>query len=114
MYCRGLGLRVVGSFQNHEGFDGVMLASANAGYHFEFTRCRTHAVAPTPTPEDLMVLYIPNETEWTTRCNDMLAAGFTQVASFNPYWDNCGRTFEDPDGYRVVLQQAEWNTVEPS
>jgi len=41
----------------------------------------------------------------------MLAAGFRQVASFNPYWDRCGRTFEDFDGYRVVLQNAEWISV---
>jgi hypothetical protein len=38
----------------------------------------------------------------------MLAAGFREVASFNPYWDARGRTFEDPDGYRTVLQNAAW------
>ncbi len=32
-----------------------------------------------------------------------------RVASFNPYWDACGQTFEDPDGYRIVLQNAEWH-----
>src|SRR5574340_77165 len=41
MYCRGLRLRVVGRFENHEGFDGVMLGIAGSGYHFEFTYCRT-------------------------------------------------------------------------
>lgn len=39
----------------------------------------------------------------------MKDAGFEPVASFNSYWDESGRTFEDPDGYRVVLQQASWN-----
>jgi hypothetical protein len=112
MYCRGLGLRVVGSFENHEGFDGVMLGMASSSYHFEFTHCRTRAVTPSPTPEDLVVLCIPAETEWKARCASMLAAGFKQVASFNPYWDIRGRTYEDPDGYRVVLQQAEWSNVE--
>jgi len=34
--------------------------------------------------------------------------GHTPVKSFNPYWDRKGKTFEDPDGYRVVLQQASW------
>lgn len=28
--------------------------------------------------------------------------------SFNPYWDRLGVTFEDPDGYRVVLQRDAW------
>jgi hypothetical protein len=36
----------------------------------------------------------------------MMAAGYWPVASFNPYWDRSGRTFEDSDGYRVVLQNA--------
>jgi hypothetical protein len=30
------------------------------------------------------------------------------VRSYNPYWEEAGVTFEDPDGYRVVLQNAEW------
>jgi hypothetical protein len=38
----------------------------------------------------------------------MRAAGFAPVASFKPYWDRQGVTFEDPDGYRVVLQNAAW------
>jgi hypothetical protein len=39
----------------------------------------------------------------------MRAAGFAPVTSFNPYWDVDGVTFEDPDGYRVVIQQASWD-----
>lgn len=108
MYCRGLGLRVVGSFENHDGFDGVMLGAAGSGYHFEFTHCRTRPIVPSPTVEDLLVLYIPSAAEWQAACARMLAAGFKQVESFNPYWEARGRTYEDPDGYRVVLQQGEW------
>jgi hypothetical protein len=37
---------------------------------------------------------------------EALAAG--PVKAFNPYWDRKGRTFADPDGYRVVLQNAAW------
>lgn len=43
MYCRGLGLRVMGHFENHEGFDGVMLGFADSSYHFEFP---TRALVP--------------------------------------------------------------------
>jgi hypothetical protein len=38
----------------------------------------------------------------------MVSAGFDEVAPFNPYWQRLGRTFEDHDGYRVVIQNAEW------
>ena len=108
MYVRGLGLEELGSFEDHEGFDGVMLGRKGQGYHFEFTFCRTHPVAPQPTAEDLVVFYVPAPDEWTSLCATMLAAGFEAVASLNPYWDARGRTFQDPDGYRVVLQNASW------
>ena len=109
MYCRGLGLRVIDRFENHDGFDGVMLGAAGADYHFEFTRCRTHAVRPAPTIEDLVVFYLPSAAEWRAACVSMTAAGFRQVSAFNPYWETRGRTYEDHDGYRIVLQRADWS-----
>ncbi len=111
MYCAGLGLRVLGSVENHDGFDGVMLGKAGLTYHFEFTHCRTHPMQPSPTSEDLAVFYVPNKAEWQSVCASMLSAGFIRVASFNPYWEVRGQTFEDQDGYRVVLQNAEWENV---
>jgi catechol 2,3-dioxygenase-like lactoylglutathione lyase family enzyme len=112
MYCRGLGLRVVGRFDDHAGFDGVMLGIGGTAYHFEFTHCREHPVVPAPTPEDLVVFYIPASAEWELACSRMLAAGFERVASLNPYWEARGRTYQDHDGYRVVLQNDEWSNVE--
>ena len=108
MYCEGLGLRVIGSFEDHDGFDGVMLGLADAGFHFEFTQCTRHPVRPTPSAEDLFVFYVPEAAQWRSLCASMLTAGFRQVASLNPYWDRHGRTFEDPDGYRTVLQNGAW------
>jgi catechol 2,3-dioxygenase-like lactoylglutathione lyase family enzyme len=114
VYRRGLGLHVLGGFEDHEGFDGVMLGAPDAEYHLEFTRCRGHVVAPSPTVEDLLVFYLPSAGEWEATCARMLAAGFRQVAAFNPYWDAHGRTFEDDDGYRVVLARAAWPEREES
>ncbi len=100
LYCAGLGLHVVGRFENHEGFDGVMLGRANTGYHFEFTYCRTHPVEPQWTAEDLVVFCLPDKAEWLQACQAMESGGFRRVASFNPYRDLQGATLEDPDGYR--------------
>jgi YycE-like N-terminal domain/YycE-like C-terminal domain len=112
MYCQGLGLQVIGSFEKHEGFDGVMLSLPGAQYHFEFTYCHAHPVLPTPTAEDLTVFYIPVTADWENACTRMLASGFKQVKSLNPYWGIDGRTYQDHDGYRVVLQNAEWRNDE--
>lgn len=108
MYCRGLGYRVLASFDDHEGFDGVMVGVPGGAFHFEFTRHRDDPVTPTPTVEDLTVFYLPDPAQWRTACERMVAAGFKAVDSFNPYWNARGRTFEDFDGYRVVLQQGRW------
>ena len=109
MYCKGLGLMEIGRFADHEGFDGVMLGRPGLSYHFEFTFCRVHPVTPAPTAEDLIVFYLPDASEWESACRSALEAGFIEVKSFNPYWDQLGRTFEDHDGYRVVLQRAAWS-----
>ena len=108
MYCEGLGLEMLSSFTDHEGFDGVMLGSPGASYHFEFTHCRAHPIIPTPTEEDMIVFYIPDKTEWSLTCERMITAGFEPVDSLNPYWDKQGRTFSDSDGYRIVLQRGCW------
>jgi catechol 2,3-dioxygenase-like lactoylglutathione lyase family enzyme len=107
-YADGLGLVPLGSFEDHEGFDGVMLGIPGARYHLEFTRKRGHAAGRSPTPDNLLVFYLPDRRQWEAAVDRMIAAGYVPVASFNPYWDRSGRTFEDPDGYRVVLQNASW------
>ena len=111
MYCSGLGLQIVGSFKDHNGFDGLMLGRSGAGWHLELTFCRAHPLRPNPSDEDLLVLYIPDCEVWKECCGHMLDAGFHKVASFNPYWDAAGCTFADPDGYRTVLQNDGWTNV---
>lgn len=109
-YRDGLGFAVVGEFQNHDGFDGIMLGHAGAGYHLEFTRKHGHEAGRAPTDDNLLVFYVPDRYEWERAVRRMEAHGFNAVEPFNPYWKKCGATFADPDGYRVVLQNAGWPT----
>ena len=108
MYREGLGLRVLGEFADHDGFDGVMLGRPGCPWHLEFTTRRGHAAGGAPSPEHLLVLYLPDRDEWQRRAEAMRSAGFTEVPPDNPYWSRHGATFADPDGYRVVLQNAPW------
>jgi catechol 2,3-dioxygenase-like lactoylglutathione lyase family enzyme len=107
-YVDGLGLELLYRFEDHDGFDGVMLGKPGAPYHFEFTRAFGHKAGRAPTQDNLLVFYLPEKAEWQAAVDRMRAAGFAPVTSFNPYWDRDGATFEDPDGYRVVLQNAAW------
>lgn len=109
MYCRGLNFEILGSFSDHDGFDGTMIGHPNAPWHLEFTAQAGHAAPPSISAENLLVFYLPEKKEWEMACHQMEAAGFKKVRSENPYWDKNGMTFEDPERYRVVLQ----NTASP-
>jgi catechol 2,3-dioxygenase-like lactoylglutathione lyase family enzyme len=107
-YRDGLGLQILYRFEDHDGFDGVMLGRPGVPYHFEFTRAHGHHAGRAPNEDHLLVFYLPDDTEWNAAVTRMGTAGFEPVAAFNSYWDRQGRTFEDPDGYRIVLQHAAW------
>ena len=107
-YRDGLGLVIIGSFADHDEFDGVMLGHPDAPYHFEFTHKRGHAAGRAPTEDNLIVFYLPDKVEWQRAVDRMIAHDYAPVPSFNPYWDERGKTFQDPDGYRVVLQNTAW------
>ena len=113
-YSRGLGLRVIGQFKNHNGYDGVMLGNDGSPYHLEFTTCPGHPAEGTPSDEHLLVFYLPDEARWRRVIDRIEQAGYQSVRSRNPYWDKRGKTYEDPDGYRVVIQNAAWPSARSS
>ena len=106
MYKAGLELQVVAEFRGHNGFDGIVLSRPGLGYQIEFTHQAGHSAGRAPTKDNLLVFYHPDRAEWEAACDRMAATGFQPVSSWNPYWNELGRTFEDSDGYRVVLQNA--------
>ena len=108
-YRDGLGLQVINQFEDHDGIDGVMLGFPGAPYHLEFTRHHGVTTGRAPTEDHLLVFYVPDRREWEAVAARMADAGHLPVPSLNPYWDRYGITFEDPDGYRVVIQNAAWD-----
>lgn len=107
-YRDGLGFEVIDSFEDHEGFDGIMVGKSSLSYHLEFTHHRGHQVGKAQTQENLLVFYLPEQMVWQQAIDRMIEHGYQPVRSYNPYWDLHGKTFEDADGYRVVLQLAAW------
>jgi len=108
-YREGLGFEVLFAFEDHDGFDGIMLGHPAAPYHLEFTRRRGHTAGRAPTQDNLLVFYLPDPDAWKAAVGRLKAAGNGPVLAFNPYWDRHGLTFEDPDGYRIVLQNEAWS-----
>ncbi len=102
-----LGLDVLATFEDHAGFDGVMLGRRDHAMHFEFTHERGAGIAAVPSPEDLIVFYL-EDADWVATDAARRSAGIPAVRSHNPYWDEHGVTIEDPDGYRIVLHRGPW------
>ncbi len=108
MYMDGLGFELLNEFQGHNGINGSILGHENHPYHFAFTQHMGVEVGSASTKDNLLVFYIPNKHAWVQCCESMLEAGFIRVDSYNVYWNELGRTFEDVDGYRIVLQNDEF------
>jgi catechol 2,3-dioxygenase-like lactoylglutathione lyase family enzyme len=107
-YRDGLGFEVLYEFKNRDGFDAVMLGREGAAYHLAFVHKAGHQMGPAPTDDNLLVFYLPDADEWRRAVARLEQLGHQAVKAFNPYWDKKGKTFEDPDGYRVVLQHSNW------
>ena len=103
-YCQGLGLRRLRGFENHNGYDGVMLGLPGLGYHLEFTQHQHGSPCPAPTKDNLLVLYIPDKQSINSVAERLASMGYPAVEPENPYWKEKGATtIEDPDGWRLVL-----------
>ena len=103
MYAEGLGFEVIGGFDGHGDFSGRMLGHPKHHYHLEFTTHVSEKAGRAPSKEHLLVFYLPNPNEFAEAIARISRSGFKEVESFNPYWREGGKTYEDVDGYRVVI-----------
>jgi len=107
-YREGVGMREIGSFQGHAGYDGVMLGMPDASVHLEFTRHIEGSSGVAPSRDHLLVLYIPDGAARMRIARRLLLMGYPEVEPENPYWKGKSITIADPEGYRVVLFAGEF------
>jgi catechol 2,3-dioxygenase-like lactoylglutathione lyase family enzyme len=108
-YEHVVGLPLLWSFVDHDGFDGAIFGLPDERAQLEIVRS-PHGDVPAPTNEDVLVLYQSD----TSAADDLVArlrrAGAVEVSNdptLNPYWPRHGaRTFSDPDGYRLIVAPA--------
>ncbi|MFK3983749.1 VOC family protein [Micromonospora sp. NPDC050397] len=109
-YVRGLGLEVLYRAEGGpEEHDLLMLGWREASWHLELVGGPNLSVWPTPTSEDLLVLYL-SEPIGDTVVARLERAGGRRVTQ-GAYWDRWGVTVEDPDGYRLVLSSRPWSNA---
>lgn len=106
-YGDALGLPVVASFDDHEGYSGVVFGLPDASRQLELVA--HEAEEPSPTDEDQLVLYLGSTGELEAKTSRLRVAGFESRVPANPYWERTGAVaFIDPDGYWLILSPDAW------
>lgn len=106
-YRDAVGLTVIASFEEHDGYSGVIFGIPDATRQLELV---FHAeVEPAPTAEDQLVLYLGSAAAVEERAAAIRAAGNEPRAPSNPYWTRRGAVaFVDPDGYWLIVSADSW------
>jgi hypothetical protein len=105
------GMKVLGQFKDHDGYDGVFIGMENIGWHLEFT---TSAELPVhqPDEDDLLVFYPDSLEIYDTIRARFAAQKIIEQIPKNPYWELHGSTYADPDGFLIVIALPDKKTAE--
>jgi hypothetical protein len=101
-YTKIVGLEITGQFNNHAGYNGVFLGKENFPWELEFTdsNSKTHHEFD---DDDILVFY-PTSIEELVDINERFNTNrIAKVKPKNPYWQENGNMYLDPDGYRIVI-----------
>jgi catechol 2,3-dioxygenase-like lactoylglutathione lyase family enzyme len=101
-YVEILGFERLGGFQNHNNYDGVFIGKSGVDWHFEFTQSDSKA-KHTFDEEDVIVLYPKTILDYNDLENKLVRNNISIITATNPFWNENGKMFQDPDGYRIVI-----------
>ena len=96
------GMEIIGEFKNHSGYDGVFLGIKNSDWHLEFT-VSTDLPKHHTDEDDQLVFYVETEKQFDSIAEKFRQNNIAETESKNPYWTLNGKTYTDPDGFRIVI-----------
>ena len=105
-YTNLLGLEVLGSFENHDNYDGIFIGKQNLDWHLEFTKS-DEIVEFNFNEDDILVFYPETEIEYDTLIENVIKNNINFIESKNPYWNQNGKMILDPDGYRIIISNLK-------
>jgi catechol 2,3-dioxygenase-like lactoylglutathione lyase family enzyme len=101
-YVNILGFERLGGFQNHNNYDGVFIGKSGLDWHFDFTESNDKANHHFDE-DDIIVLYPSTILEHNSLLDNVSSNNISIITSKNPYWNENGKMFLDPNGYRIVI-----------
>lgn len=105
-YVDVLGMEILGDFKNHNGYDGVFLGKKNENWHLEFTKSE-EIISFNFGDEDILVFYPNTRLEYESILDNIENSSIKSIEAKNQYWNENGKMFLDPDGYRIVISDLK-------
>ncbi|MEZ4853369.1 VOC family protein [Flavobacterium sp.] len=105
-YTQVLHFEILGSFENHNGYNGIFIGKQNQNWHLEFTE-NQEKIEFTFGEDDMLVFYPQTQIEYQDIINSIIENNVQLIKSKNPYWNENGKMFLDPDGYRIVVSKLK-------
>lgn len=105
-YCNVLGLEILGGFENHNGYDGVFIGKPNENWHLEFNKS-DEKVDFNFGEEDILVFYPNTKFEYENLVERITTNSIPFIQVKNPYWNENGLLFLDPDGYKIAISHLK-------
>lgn len=107
-YTSVLGFEVIGSFENHNEYDGVFIGKPNENWHLEFTQTN-EIVIHTFDEDDILIFYPNSKQEYNLILEHIEQQNICFIEPKNPYWKENGKMILDPDGYRIIISNLKIN-----
>jgi catechol 2,3-dioxygenase-like lactoylglutathione lyase family enzyme len=101
-YNKFLGFAILGSFENHDNYNGVFLGLKNENWELEFTSSNEKPNHKTDE-DDLIVFYTDTEDQFDEIISALRKENINPIKAKNSYWNRNGITVLDPDNFRVVI-----------
>jgi catechol 2,3-dioxygenase-like lactoylglutathione lyase family enzyme len=105
-YLEVLGFELLGKFKNHDDYDGVFIGIQDENWHLEFTQSSENTNHKFDE-DDVLVFYPNSKLEYELLVNRIEKNNIQFSKAKNPYWNENGKMFFDPDGYRIVISHLK-------
>lgn len=105
-YTNILGMELLFSFENHNGYSGAFVGIQGQDWHLEFTQSGDSA-SHSFDEDDVWVFYPSNKKEYAQILQNISNHGIQKIAAKNPFWNDNGVCIQDPDGFRVIISSMK-------
>jgi catechol 2,3-dioxygenase-like lactoylglutathione lyase family enzyme len=102
-YRDGIGLQELSRFTDNKDYSGVRLGIPGQNWEMEITQHKSLKPSAAPEKDNLLIFYLDGMGAIGRMVITLGRMGYYPVSQEHPLWHEVGVTFEDPDGWRVVL-----------